>query len=70
LWLSSSFRYVTAGFEALTVVLTLPTHTRAAGLVLGGAILLAAIATLVRAGEYGHTVPALIGLVAIILMLR
>lgn len=57
------FRFVTAGLEAVACALILAPATRIAGLALGMAILLAAIATLVRARQYAHAVPALLFLI-------
>lgn len=63
------FRLVTAMLEASVVVLILLPSTRLSGLVLGGLIMLAAIATLVRAGEYRHMIPAAILLALCILLI-
>lgn len=65
----NGFRFVTAALEALAVVLILLPSTRLAGLALGGLIMLAAIATLVRTREYSHAIPAAIVLVASILLI-
>jgi len=64
-----NFRFVTAALEAITVALLLLPSTRLAGLALGAAIMVAAIATLVRAGQYRQTAPAGIVLVLSLLLL-
>lgn len=62
------FRFVTAGLEAIALALILDPEMRTAGLMLGGAVMAAAIATLIRARAYFHTIPALIVLALSILL--
>lgn len=55
--------FVTAVFEVVIGVLLVSPQTRMAGVVLGVLVMLAAIATVLRAKEYGHAVPPVIVLV-------
>lgn len=59
-----AFRWVTAALEALAVALLISPETRGAGLLLGAVVMMGAIATLVRAREYTHTIPAALVLIA------
>ncbi|ARR56046.1 hypothetical protein HY78_22630 [Rhizorhabdus wittichii DC-6] len=62
----AGFRFVTALLEALSAILIPIEATRPWGLMLAAAIMLAAIATLVRAREHLHALPAIaIGLAAV-----
>jgi hypothetical protein len=63
------FRFVTAGLEGLAALLILMEPAREAGLLLAAAIMVAAVATLVRCREASHTPPALIVLTAALLAL-
>ena len=65
----ANFRFVTAALEALSAVLVVIEATRAAGLLLTAAIMIAAVATLVRARELAHMAPGLIVLAAALLAL-
>jgi hypothetical protein len=65
----AGFNFVTAAFEAVTLALLLLPATRLAGLILAGVIMIAAVATLVRAREFAHTIPALIVLLVSALLL-
>jgi hypothetical protein len=51
---------LTGGLEILTAALIAMPATRAAGLVLGAAICIAAVVTVVRYKDYGHVAPGII----------
>jgi uncharacterized membrane protein YphA (DoxX/SURF4 family) len=51
---------VTGGLEVLAAVLIALPATRLAGLVLAAAICIAAVATVVRHGDYGHVAPGVV----------
>jgi len=51
------WRHLTGGLEILTAVLVAFPGGRAAGLVLGAAIIAAAVLTVVRRREFSHLVP-------------
>lgn len=65
----AGFRFVTAMLEALSATLVLIEETRPWGLMLAAAIMFAAIATLVRAREYLHALPAIAICVAAVIAL-
>ena len=66
----AGFRFVTASLEAFSAILVLVGATRSSGLLLAVAIMLAAIATLVRAREYLHALPAIaIGVAAVMALI-
>lgn len=56
----AGFRFVTAALEAAAAALMLLPATRTIGLNVGIAIMLAAIATLIRAREPLHSIPAIL----------
>lgn len=64
-----SFRFVTAALEAAALVLILLPATRLVGLALGAVIMLAAIGTLFRAGQFAHAIPAGVVLIVSALLL-
>ena len=64
-----SFRFVTAALEAAALVLILIPATRVVGLALGALIMLAAIGTLFRAGQFAHAIPAGVVLVVSVLLI-
>ena len=51
---------VTGGLEVLAAALIAIPATRVAGLVLGAAICIAAVATVVRFRDYGHVAPSVV----------
>ena len=51
---------VTAGLEVLAAALIAVPAARVAGLMLGAAICVAAVATVVRCKDYGHVAPAVV----------
>jgi hypothetical protein len=59
------FRFVTAALEFAAAILMVIPSARSAGLILASLIMLAAIATLVRAKEFSHAIPATIVLILI-----
>ena len=63
------FPYVTAVLELAAVALLVPAQTRVYGVALGGAVMLAAVATLVRHREYKKLPPALVILILAVLWL-
>lgn len=54
------FHFVTGSLELATAVLLVQARTRVWGSALGCAVMLAALATVILHGEYGHGVPPLI----------
>ncbi|SFU24102.1 DoxX family protein [Paraburkholderia aspalathi] len=54
------FHFVTGSLELMTAVLLARAQTRLAGAMLGCAVMLAALATVIFHGEYGHGVAPLI----------
>lgn len=53
------FHFVTGSLELTAAVLLFRAPTRLLGVALGGTVMLAALATVVVHGEYGHAVPPL-----------
>jgi hypothetical protein len=56
----SRWNLVTGGLEVFVAVLIVMPITRIAGLVLGAAICVAAVATVIRYKDYGHVTPAVV----------
>ena len=54
------FHFVTGSLELTAAMLLFRAHSRLLGSVLGCAVMLAALATVVIHGEYGHAVPPLV----------
>jgi hypothetical protein len=54
------FHFVTGSLELATAVLLFRTPSRLLGSALGCAVMLAAVATVIIHGEYGHAVPPLV----------
>ena len=53
-----NFRFVTAALEATALMLMLSPGTRTLGLLLAALVMIAAVATLLRAKELPHAIPA------------
>ena len=62
------FHFVTGALELTTAVLLARASTRLLGSALGCAVMLAALATVTRHGEYGHAVPPLVAATLTILI--
>ncbi|HZX69207.1 MAG TPA: DoxX family protein [Rhodanobacter sp.] len=56
----SWFHFVTGSLELTAAILLLRTPSRLLGSVLGCTVMLAALATVIIHGEYGHAVPPLV----------
>ena len=54
------FHFVTGSLELTAAMLLFRARSRLLGAALGGAVMLAALATVVIHGEYGHAVPPLV----------
>ena len=54
------FHFVTGSLELATAILLAQSRTRLGGAALGCAVMLAALATVILHGEYGHGVPPLV----------
>lgn len=59
------FHYVTSGMEATAAILLTRWTTRRAGAIIGGLVMLGALATLLLHGEYAHALAPLCVLIAL-----